>query len=65
MTSQPSPLTPDRAALVDHAAEWLLRRPQSPTPIPDVIAEFEMTVAEGCAAARRAHEMRVCRAAFA
>lgn len=65
MTTDPAPLPPDRQAAVEAAAQWLADRPHSGTPIPDAIAEFELSVSEACRAAGLATNMRICRQAFA
>lgn len=65
MTDDRPPLPADRAALVERAAQWLADRPHSRTPIPDAIAEFELSVSEAYRAAGLATDMRICRQAFA
>ena len=59
------PLSPGRAALIERAAIAYADRPCSRTPIPDLIAEFELSVSEACSALRRAEQMRTLRKAFA
>jgi hypothetical protein len=58
-------VTVDRATLVERAAMWYADRPHSPTPVPDLVVEFELSISEACAALRRAEQMRTCRAVFA
>jgi hypothetical protein len=66
MTDDRPPLTPDRAALVERAAQWLVDQPPTHRPIPAMKEQFgELTTAEACAAIGRANKMRACRAAFA
>jgi hypothetical protein len=62
--TQTVPIRPDRAALIERAAQWLADRPHTPAPVPALIEEFQLSVAEACAAARRVGQMRKCRAAF-
>ena len=59
------PLPPDRAALVERVALAYADRPPSTMPIPDLIVEFDLSVAEACAVLRRVEQMRICRQAFA
>lgn len=65
MAADPAPISADRAALVESAAQWLADRPHTQVPIPTLIAEFELSVSEACRAAGLATNMRACRAAFA
>jgi hypothetical protein len=58
-------LPPDRAELVERAAVTYAERPPSSTPIPDLIVEFDLSVAEACVVLQRVEQMRICRRAFA
>lgn len=64
MTDDRPPLSPDRQAAVEIAAQWLADRPHTATPIPAVIAEFELSVSEACLALKQVEQMRVCRRTF-
>jgi hypothetical protein len=55
---------PDRAELVERAAVAYADRPSSRTPIPDLMVEFELSVADACAVVRRVEEMPLCRSTF-
>jgi hypothetical protein len=60
--SDSHPSEDDRADLIERAAQWHADRPHSSTPVADLIVEFELSIAEACAALRRSEQMRVCRA---
>lgn len=57
-----SALAPDRRALVERAARQAAEHP-SPQALA-LIAEHGLSAAEAQASMRRAHDMRICRAAF-
>lgn len=59
MNDDRPPLSPTRAALVEHAAQWLVEQPPTHRPIPDMKQEFPgLTTAEACQAIGVANALR-------
>jgi hypothetical protein len=66
MTSEPQTLSPDRATLVQRAAEWHSEQPPSSAPVPRLKEQFpELTTGEICEAIGLADRYRMLRSAMA